>query len=252
MNAEAKPSPAELVARARADLAVAEANADRLRERLPALAPSSFDDAALTAARQKVENLAAAVALGYGKVGALRSAREALAREESVRDAHAAAAREMVEARAGLERMVADTDAARARAASALKQALREWLAAEFDIAERAYSAAVLRAAGALRRCYAIDEAAKREGFNLPSAALVAVACEFAAPAIGASSAAHAGPSRWSPSTSAGAAMVNIARREPGDGRPALAAELAELLRGAPADGPRARALIDGESIGTD
>lgn len=228
---EAKNTPAERIASANAAIAEHTATAQRLRERLDSLALPEFDYAPVLAARAKVENLAASVALGNsGKAADLRAARQALAQEEAAQDAHAASTRELIEARAGIERMIGDADAALSAAGRERDEALSEWFAAELDAAERTYCDATVRAAAALRRCYALAEAAAAHGFTVKTETMLRVAEEFRAPVIGEHSAAMTDARPWIAGNVVGEPLRRISKREPGAAREALASEVSALL----------------------
>lgn len=118
--------------------------------------PAAFDAQLLAKAREKVEDLGAAVMLGEASVEALEAAR----REASDLEIEAAAAefnaRQLAEGRAGLERRLSEAQGAIEDAEQDLIEATGEWLKAELAAADEAYTAAAQSAADAYAHVKAI------------------------------------------------------------------------------------------------
>jgi len=114
----------------------------------------------------------------------LKTARQALAHEESLRAAHEAANDDV---RVGLERMLAAADTEVGEARASYDAALQGWIDAESQAADRRYADAILRAEAELRRTFALVALARRR--NLKIASMCAdYADDFVAPTIGVTS----------------------------------------------------------------
>lgn len=114
--------------------------------------PAAFDAQLLAKAREKVEDLGAAVMLGEASREALEEAR----REASDLEIEAAAAefnaRQIAEGRAGLERRLCEAQGEIEDAEQALIEATGNWLKAELAAADEAYTVAAKSAAYAFAR----------------------------------------------------------------------------------------------------
>lgn len=126
-------------------------NAQRISDAMN-VQPAVFDAQLLAKAREKVEDLGAAVMLGEASREALEEAR----REASDLEIEAAAAefnaRQIAEGRAGLERRLSEAQGEIEDAERGLIEATGAWLKAELADADETYTAAARRAADAFAR----------------------------------------------------------------------------------------------------
>lgn len=132
-------------------------NARRISDAMNAQ-PAAFDAQLLAKAREKVEDLGAAVMLGEAPPEALEAAR----REASDLEIEAAAAefnaRQLAEGRAGLERRLSEAQCGIEDAEQELIEATGEWLKAELAAADEAYTRAAEQLAAAHARVHAAGD----------------------------------------------------------------------------------------------
>lgn len=169
-------------------------NAQRIVDAM-AVQPAVFDAQLLAKAREKVEDLGAAVMLGEASREALEEAR----REASDLEIEAAAAefnaRQIAEGRAGLERRLSEAQGVIEDAEQDLIEATRSWLIACAEEAERTYTEAAQKACDAFARVEACNALLKIGGNGFSMATNTHI--DFQAPVIGpASLAATAGKLR--------------------------------------------------------
>ncbi|MDP2867742.1 hypothetical protein [Methyloversatilis sp.] len=114
--------------------------------------PAAFDARRLAKAREKAEDLSAAVMLGEASREALDDARADVASLEFEESTAAFEARQFAEGRAGLERRLSEAHGAIEDAEQELIEATGTWLNAELEDADREYTKAAQKAAEALVR----------------------------------------------------------------------------------------------------
>jgi hypothetical protein len=119
--------------------------------------PAAFDARRLAKAREKAEDLSAAVMLGEASREALDDARADVASLEFEESTAAFEARQFAEGRAGLERRLAEAQAVIKNAETDLIKATNEWLICELFAAEQEYTIAAQKAVEAFARIKSID-----------------------------------------------------------------------------------------------
>ncbi|MBP6096143.1 MAG: hypothetical protein KA451_08255 [Methyloversatilis sp.] len=117
--------------------------------------PAAFDAQPLAKARQKAEDLSAAVMLGEASRETLDDARAAVTNLEFEEATAAFEARQLAEGRAGLERRLSDAQGAVEAAEGDLVAATKDWLMAELIDADTAYTKAAEQVAAAHARVHA-------------------------------------------------------------------------------------------------
>lgn len=117
--------------------------------------PAAFDAQPIAKARQKAEDLSAAVMLGEASQETLDNARAEVTNLEFEEATAAFEARQLAEGRAGLERRLSDAQGAVEAAEGDLVAATKDWLMAELIDADTAYTKAAEQVAAAHARVHA-------------------------------------------------------------------------------------------------